>query len=213
MTKNLQALQQDFSNNLRRLDDNYSNYQDSEKFLANNLIQVYQNNYQANFIETLKASYRCVCQLVGEDFFDYLAGSYLAKYPPSQGFLQQYGQNFSAFIGTIKECQDLPYLIDIAQLEYLYEQCYRHQGSELDFAQYDLDLADNELLEKIIYQAYLLQSDYPIIDIWQLDDNSSELDINKGGDNVLLYKHNAEIVVMKISSKHYQKLMHIKNIQ
>lgn len=181
----------------------------NDKFNANDLIAVYQNNYQNNFISALKASYSCVCRLVGENFFEYLAKQYLQKYPPIEGCLQNYGQKFSEFISSIEACNGLVYLSDIATLEFCYEQCYYNANTSRELSQLNLVEAC-QANPKLLLTVELINSDYPIISIWQLDENSASLDINQDSDCVLIYKHKNKITVIKISQKDYNLLTDLK---
>ena len=211
---NLKDLQQCFANNILTIKAPTNHFKANEYFSAEQLIRVYQNNYTHTFTQALKASYSAVYRLVGEDFFAYLAKSYLDKYPPKVGYLQRYGHRFSHFISTIKQCNHLAYLSDIALLEQYYEYCYYGQNVENDFSKYystnQAITSIKSLTKQTMTNSYLLQSPYPILAIWRLNKDSATLDINKGGDNVLLYKYGHTIQVIKIKTKEFQFLNKLK---
>jgi hypothetical protein len=63
-----------------------------------------------------------VRQLVGDEFFGGLAHEYAAHYPSSSGDLNQYGTQFAPFLGQFAPARALPYLGDMAALEWA---CHR----------------------------------------------------------------------------------------
>ena len=158
-------------------------YLQQQGFNRADLIQIYSNNYITSLTNVLKASYSCIVRLVGNDFFKFVAREYIAKHPVKTGNIQEYGAEFTNFINNFEPCNSLPFLTDIAKLEYAYEVCYRSQCAR-----------------------FLIESKYPIIKIWQLNKNSDKLDINSGADNVFVYKINDDVVVERITPKIFKQL-------
>ena len=72
------------------------------------------------------------------------------------------------------------YLSDVAKFENLYEQCYFSTNS-----------------------IFFMQSDYPIIKIWQLDEDSAQLDLRTDRVYLKIYKHESEVIVEKITQQEY----------
>jgi len=85
---------------------------------AERRIQVYRNNSLITLGEALKATFPVVCRLVDERFFDYAARSFIRAHPPRQPRLAEYGDGFADFIGGFAPAQSLPYLADVARLEW-----------------------------------------------------------------------------------------------
>lgn len=211
MKDNLKTLQDNFSLAILQTDLHTLDYKNSVYFSGSELMKVYQNAYQDRFINSLKASYSAVCRLVGDDFFAFLANKYLQENPPQKGCLQHYGHYFSKFLSTVKECENLPYLLDLANLERYYEQCYHGSNSIYNYSDINNMNPSNDKYIKSIRVSYLLSSKYPILDIWRLTNNSPTLNINKGGDNVLLFKYSDKITVMRLSQSNFYFLTKFKN--
>jgi len=152
----------------------FDNYKDSENFKGSELINIYHNQYFASLTNTLSKTYSCIKRLVGDDFFNMLAIDFIKKYSSKSGSIVDYGKEFANFLKQNKDCQTMPFLSDIANLEYAYERCY------------------------FTSDTFFVNSNYPIVAIWQLTDDSDELDLSSGKDNLKIYKKNFEVVVEKI---------------
>ncbi len=189
-------------------------YQPSVNFSADKLLQVYQNNYQSTPFSALKATYSCIYRLVGDGFFHFLAQTYIKTHTIDSGNIQDYGAGFADLIKQLKECKQLGYLSDIARLEFYYEKCYYGQNIELNLVDNhpNFDKIPKKALQKCLTASYLLKSDYPLIKIWQLNENSPTLNLKKGKDNILIYKYNNKVKVMRLEAKIFQFLQeHISN--
>ncbi len=161
--------------------DKAQDYLGNDDFSGGDLIKIYHNQYFTTLTQTLGNSYSCVKRLVGEDFFNMLAKHFVETYPSKTGSIIDYGSEFSTFIANNSRCKILPYLADVASFERLYERCYFSIDSE-----------------------FFMVSPYPIVKIWQLNENSETLDLSVGGDYLKIYKQGAEVVVEKISKQQYQ---------
>lgn len=80
--------------------------------------RVYRNNVIVSLIDALADTFEVTQQLVGEDFFRAMARGYAYAHPPRSRLMAFYGNEFPAFIETFPPAADLPYLADVALLEY-----------------------------------------------------------------------------------------------
>ena len=80
---------------------------------------VYRNNVVTSLIEALAAGFPTVRALVGEAFFDGLAGVFERQHPPTSPIMTQYGAALPGFLERFPPAQQLPYLADVAWLELL----------------------------------------------------------------------------------------------
>lgn len=85
---------------------------------------VYRNNVVVGLAEILKAAYPAVRRLVGEEFFDAMAGIYVRAEPPLSPILLDYGGTFPAFIETFPPAASVPYLADVARIEWAWVFAY-----------------------------------------------------------------------------------------
>ena len=79
---------------------------------------VYRNNVAHSLREALARRFPVVQQLVGAGFFAAMAGEFIAAHPPRQPVLQEWGGDFAAFLTDFPPVATLPYLADVARIEW-----------------------------------------------------------------------------------------------
>jgi uncharacterized protein (UPF0276 family) len=85
---------------------------------------VYRGNLLGSWHKALANAYPVVGQLVGDEFLAALAAEYGAAHPPADGDLNEFGAHFAAFLQTFPHVADLPYLPDMARLEWLLHRAH-----------------------------------------------------------------------------------------
>lgn len=80
--------------------------------------QVYRNNVIVGLVDALADTYGVTRELVGEEFFRAMARLYAYARPPGSPVLAFYGADFPDFIAHFPPAAGLPYLADVARLEY-----------------------------------------------------------------------------------------------
>jgi hypothetical protein len=130
--------------------------------------------------KALKNIYPVCLRLVGEDFFDALAQTYIRENPSVFVDLNDYGKNFPECIFHFEAAQSLPYLADTASLEWAWHSVYNAaDGSDFSFEKF----ADAAALkpDKVIFQlspgSSLLKSHFPIHAIWEANYKNAAADI------------------------------------
>ncbi len=81
--------------------------------------EVYRNNVRGNLTGALRLTFPAVERLVGAVFFAVAAETFLCANPPSSPDLYEYGEGFAAFLATWEPAAALPYLADMARLEWV----------------------------------------------------------------------------------------------
>lgn len=81
--------------------------------------RIYRNNFIVSLIDALAGTFDVTQQLVGEEFFRAMARLYAYTYPPRAPQMTFYGAGFPDFIEGFPPAAGLPYLADVARLEYL----------------------------------------------------------------------------------------------
>ncbi|MBZ0210460.1 MAG: putative DNA-binding domain-containing protein [Hyphomicrobium sp.] len=79
---------------------------------------IYRNNVFASLTACLAARFPVVARLVGDEFFSAMARVFIERSPPTSPVLIEYGEEFAAFLATFAPAQSLPYLPDVARLEW-----------------------------------------------------------------------------------------------
>ncbi|MGR2681231.1 HvfC/BufC family peptide modification chaperone [Chromobacterium haemolyticum] len=87
-------------------------------------LAVYRNNYRVGLIDTLAFIYPVCLQLVGGDFFTGLARVFIGGHPSLSGNLHLYGAAFGDFVAGFEHARELPYLADVARLEWRVHRAY-----------------------------------------------------------------------------------------
>lgn len=156
-------------------------------------LQIYRNNIFSSLTEALRATHPVVEKLVGEGFFRYAAHEFILGHPSTSGDLEDFGAGFAPFLGAFPGARDLPYLADVARLEWLYHEVYHAaEQSPLDLDRLaTVAPADHETLHFTLHPAArLMRSPFPVLRIWQanqegtIGDDTISLDI--GGVQLLI---------------------------
>ncbi|WP_426072667.1 DUF692 family multinuclear iron-containing protein [Janthinobacterium sp. DSP2-3-3] len=79
---------------------------------------LYRGNLSATWCRVLGQAYPVVLALVGEDFFGGLARAYGRRHPSDSADLNQFGARFADFLAAFPPVNELPYLPDMARLEW-----------------------------------------------------------------------------------------------
>jgi hypothetical protein len=85
---------------------------------------VYRDNMLGSLVEALGDTFPVARQLVGERFFDSVAGRFVRGEPPSAPRLSRYGATFPAYLRTVPQLSNLSYVADVASLEWARVEAY-----------------------------------------------------------------------------------------
>ncbi len=181
-------------------------------------IQVYRNNVIHSLTEALRVSYPVVENLVGSQFFNFTARRYIEGNPSRTGNLSDYGDRFSTFLADFQPAQGLPYLPDIARLEWARQVAY-HAADALSFKLSALQAVPQERYDELRFQlhpsARLIRSDYPVLRIWEVNQpdypDSISVDLNEGPNAVLVIRRDLLIEMDLLSPGDFQLLDSLAN--
>lgn len=135
-------------------------------------IGIYQSSVIGAKQKTLREIYTTCNKLVGEDFFVAMINEYIAKTISTSPDLADYGENFSEFIIEFEPAKGLPYLSDVAKLEWAWHKLFNAPTTkELNFER--LAECYTSSGENIIFHlpqsCTLITSYYPIHRIWEVN--------------------------------------------
>jgi hypothetical protein len=81
-------------------------------------LRVYRHHVFESLGSALAATFPTVQAVVGEDFFRGLARGFIGQSLPTQPVLAEYGAGFPAFVAGHAAARGLPYLADVARLDW-----------------------------------------------------------------------------------------------
>ncbi|HTP38428.1 MAG TPA: DNA-binding domain-containing protein [Steroidobacteraceae bacterium] len=81
-------------------------------------LSIYRNTCFSTLVSALRLSFPAVQRLVGDEFFEGAARQFIAAQPPTSAYLNEYGARFPAFLRGFAPAAGLPYLGDVAELEW-----------------------------------------------------------------------------------------------
>jgi hypothetical protein len=172
-------------------------------------LDIYRNNARSNFVESLKASFPVLTQLVGDAYFSQLARQYLEVSPSRSGDILAIGERFGEHIARIHTADEYAYLADVARFEWLVQESRLAP---------EPDTADLIHLTGVPAQAYgtlrfallpslrLFHSAFPILDIWQAHVGAGDLafiDLKAGEIHLAIYTLRFETRFLCLSAAEY----------
>ena len=167
---------------------------------------IYRNNVHVSLIDALGVKYPAVHRIVGGDFFRGLARTYIRAHPPKTPLIIYYGQGFADFLEIFEHVQDLPYLPDIARLEWSRIEAY-HAADMISLGAQELADIDKGRLGGTVFELHpslrLLKSKYPVVSIWQANIDEQELsslDTNSAREDALIIRPLLDVEVLKLPS-------------
>ncbi|MET0382320.1 MAG: DNA-binding domain-containing protein [Burkholderiaceae bacterium] len=134
-------------------------------------LAVYRANVVAAAEKALSGAYPVIRQIVGDRFFRGLAREFQRAVPSCSGDLTDYGVGFGRFLGEFEHVQDLPYLPDLARLEWAVHLAHgAADGAAWDpSALADIDGADQDAIRfEWVPGVAVVESPYPIARLWTL---------------------------------------------
>jgi hypothetical protein len=141
-------------------------------------IAVYRNNVIGGLVDALAQRFPVCLRLVGDAFFRATAQCYVRTTLPASPMLFEYGESFGEFLATFEPARELPYLPDVARLEYAVGRAY-HAADATPLSLEELRSAPVDLLDDatVVFHpsTQLVCSRYPIVSIWRAnmsDDDS-----------------------------------------
>ena len=174
-------------------------------------VAIYRRNLFANLGNALAATYPVVQRLVGEAFFREAARQYVLAHPSASGDLNDYGAPFAVFLAGYPHAAGLPYLPDVARLEWA---CHESYGAA-DAPAFDLaSLARVRAIDqsRIRFELHpcvrLLHSVHPVSELWHAnqpgrDGTPRRID---GEDHVIVHRRQGVVAVASVDASLWRLL-------
>jgi hypothetical protein len=178
----LHELQKQFVENLKNLDEKSLTFIRTHKILSSKQhFVIYQNSIRGIHQKALQEIYPVCNKLVGDDFFIAMINEYIMQTDFIFSDLEEYGSTLPEFISEFTPAKALPYLSDVAQLEWAWHRVFHaEENKTLDLNKLSACYAAHG--ESILFllqpESHLLSSNFPIHRIWEMNQNGFTGDTN-----------------------------------
>ncbi len=130
---------------------------------------VYRNNVVVGIIEALRATFPATERLVGDEFFAGAAKAFLEYEPPRSPLLFRYGSTFGDFLDHFPPAASVPYLGDVARLEWARLDAY-HAADHAPVSIEALGEVPADEVSRVTFNMHpslsLISSAWPVVSLW-----------------------------------------------
>ena len=157
---------------------------------------IYRGSVTGGLTKALAEIYAVCQKLVGKEFFDAIIGHFISHQRSYSPDLNDYGAQLSEFIGNFPAAASLPYLADVARLEWAWHRAFN--GEDAPHGDLDsLSKLDQDQYPSIIFHlaknCALLESVYPIHRIWETNQDDfkgdKQVNLDEGGVRLIIWRH------------------------
>jgi hypothetical protein len=175
------------------------------RVLAQAQIAIYRNNVFASLTEVLRGTFPAICRLVDDRFFAYAAHEFIRRRPPQRPCLAEYGAEFADFLAGFPPCGELPYIADVARLEWLLSAATT-AGDAPSLAPAALAGIAPEQTPRLMLRfdpsLGFLASPWPIDRIWEANrpggDNDMAIELAAGGVHLEIRRRDGAVVFQSL---------------
>ena len=173
-------------------------------------IAVYRRALFANYRNALAATYPVVKRLVGPAFFDTAVDAFVVAHPSSSGDLNVYGDAFPEFLARYPHALALPYLADVAALEWAQDEANR--AAETTTSPRDVlamlaaipPAALSTMRIDLAPSCRLVASPYPVLRIWQVNQDGlsgeETVSLSSGPDRLLVRREPQGVTIERVGA-------------
>jgi hypothetical protein len=163
---------------------------------------VYRNNVYASLIEVLAGRFPVVTRLVGEEFFRAMARAYIKREPPRSPVLMRYGVSFPDFVASFTPAASVPYLADMASLEWAWHTAYHApDAAPLPLAELaGIDARAEDTILTLHPSLGVVRSLYPIVSIFALNRQGGDVPPMRleGSEDSLVVRPSLEVELYRL---------------
>lgn len=170
-------------------------------------LRVYQHNVSGVHQRAMETIFPVCGEILGEVAFANFCRDYSWAEPTANPDLNQFGASFPEYLARQIEQRDeldgYEYLQDLCRLEYLWHAaCYAADDSRFDFDGFGrLQAQGSDVVFELGNSLSLMQSDYPILEIWQQHRNGEAGEAVTGIDQyqyLLVYRRELIVRIVEL---------------
>jgi hypothetical protein len=167
-------------------------------------LATYRRNRLANLHGALASAYPVGRRLVGETFFREAAKRFARAHPSTSGDLNLYGADFAAFLADYPFARELPYLCDVARLEWACHESF-HAGEATALDTVALAAVAQERRGEIRFRLHpavrLIASAHPVMSIWEANqpERDGTPEASTGAEHVIVRREEFTVHVGRVA--------------
>jgi hypothetical protein len=165
-------------------------------------LAVHRNTVLSGLCDALRLSYPVTERVLGTEFFDQSALAFVRLSPPREPVLARYGDGFPDFLKSLSALADLPYVPDLARLEWIADQA--GLGSRRRGCGFGLVVSGGTATVIIDPSLCLFESATTVRPLWDAvrsgdDEALAAIDWRRGPERLAIFRKGAEIVAAPLS--------------
>lgn len=183
---------------------------DSPRLPAEAHLQIYRRAVAGTLVRTLGEIYPVCRRLTGEEFFDAMAGACLRHTPSHSPDLADYGAGFADFISRFPPAAALPYLSDVARLEWCWHRAFHAPTAPaLDTtALAAVPAGDQPQLRFLLPpSATLLDSPWPVHRIWEVNQpdyrGDDQIHLDEGDIRLVIWRQGRQMRIDELDEREW----------
>jgi hypothetical protein len=175
-------------------------------------IAIHRRTATSTLLNALRLSYPAVQRIVGTEFFEALADAFIRAHLPRSAYLNDYGGELSGFLAAFEPAQSLPYLPDVARVEWAIN-CAVHAPDSPALDLHRLATLDESSRARVRLRVHpgvsLLCLQFPADAIWRavLDQDAAAMaavDLKDAPAHVLVERTARGLLVQRLSAHAWQ---------
>ena len=180
-------------------------------------LKVYYHSTRGILIDALLSTFPVVTRLVGDPFMKAMVTEFMREYPCGTGDLNAYGAALSHFIQTFSPASDLPYLADVARLEWaMHHATFAPDAPKLNLERLtELSEEDSARIKLIPHPSLsLVHSLYPLEHIWLANQPDTPTDnaiiqLDEGGSQLAIWRPEMDVLRWAVPPVPFTLLQHL----
>lgn len=169
---------------------------------------LYRASHEATLAHALADTYPVTERLVGTDFFHQTARTFLRGHPSHCSDIHAWGCAFPAFLRTLPATSDMPWLADVARLEWWAHEAF-HAADAVHLTTARLATLPESAYGslRLLPSVRLMASQWPVHLIWQINQpawpDEAVPDLSLGAVELAIWRDGDDIAVLPVSCAAY----------
>lgn len=183
---------------------------ETENMSAQQHINIYRDGVLGGLTQALSDTFPVCLALVGEQFFNAMAGRFIQQQASASPDLGDYSPLFAGFIEQFKPAEQLFYLADVARLEWNWHQVFHEKDDAgLNFEALS-GVGDQDVAFRLVTAGRLISSPWPIQKIWQVNQpdyqESASVDLDEGEVFLWIWRNGYEMRIDPVDVEEWKLL-------